>query len=117
MLFGQLSASANKKAVEVHNYLANANPELANDEEALCRMLGFTKRGYLHALGYEAMQPAKKKTEKASAKANRHEEDEHADNDCVDDANDESGDVYDKMEEGEDNNWIGDVLTGREEER
>lgn len=112
-----LSASVNKKAVEVHNYLANANPELADDEEALCQMFGFTKRAYLHALGYEAMQPIKEKPEKAPSKAGGHNEDRQPDSDSADAAIEDDADINDEMGEGEDDDWIGDALAGREEEQ
>ena len=53
------ASSINSKAVAVHDYLANADPLLAADEEELCQTFGYTRRAYEQACIAEACQPTK----------------------------------------------------------
>lgn len=57
------SSSINSKVVAVHNYLANANPLLAVNEEELCRAFGFTQSAYERVLKAEECQPKKEENE------------------------------------------------------
>lgn len=54
----EVTSSVNRKAVILHDYLANAYPDMAGDEDALCHMFGFTSRAYEDATGAEQHQPA-----------------------------------------------------------
>ena len=53
----EATSSVNRKAVALHDYLANARPDLAADEEALCQTFGFTSRAYEDATRAEERQP------------------------------------------------------------
>lgn len=53
------ASSINSKAVAIHDYLANADPFLAADEDVLCQTFGYTRRAYEQACIAEACQPTK----------------------------------------------------------
>lgn len=51
------TSSINRKAIALHDYIANANPDIAGDEDEICRTFGFTKRAYEHVVLAESVQP------------------------------------------------------------
>ncbi|RNL46019.1 hypothetical protein [Paraeggerthella hongkongensis] len=72
----ETAASNNRKAIVLHDYLANADPLLAADEDELCARFGYTRDAYEQALMAEGCQPvdeadsghaARKEAEEASS--------------------------------------------------
>lgn len=53
----ETTSSINRKAIALHDYIANSNPEIAGNEEKICRAFGFTKRAYERVLMAENTQP------------------------------------------------------------
>ncbi len=53
----ETAASNNRKAIVLHDYLANVDPLLAADEEELCARFGYTRDAYEQALLAEGCQP------------------------------------------------------------
>jgi hypothetical protein len=53
----ETAASNNRKAIVLHDYLANADSLLASDEDELCAHFGYTRDAYEQALLAEGCQP------------------------------------------------------------
>ena len=87
------TSSINRKAIILHDYISNANPDIAGNEDEICRTFGFTRQAYERVVMAESVQPEPVEEEKEEeenwidesfAKAAKEEAEEQEDDEDID---------------------------------